>query len=101
MKKLLILILCLNTVLNVAGQTPKPGRSQRTPSTIAVIGGTLIDGSGRTPLKDSAVLIEGDHIKAAGARKGVRIPKGALIIDARGLVVAPGFIDMHNHSQGG
>ena len=68
---------------------------------IVLLGATLIDGSGRAPLRNSVVVLQGDSIVAVGSRKQVSIPAGARIIDARGLVVAPGFIDAHNHSDRG
>lgn len=71
------------------------------PLIIVILGATLIDGSGRAPLKDSVVVIEGDRIVAVGRRGKVTIPQEARVIDARGLVVAPGFIDAHNHSERG
>jgi N-acyl-D-amino-acid deacylase len=69
--------------------------------TIVILGATLIDGSGRAPIKDSAVVIRGDSIVAVGRRNQVKIPADARVIDARGMVVAPGFIDAHNHSDRG
>jgi len=69
--------------------------------TIVILGATLIDGSGRAPIKDSVVVIRGDSIVAVGRRNQVKIPKDARVIDARGMVVAPGFIDAHNHSDRG
>src|SRR5215211_6174068 len=69
--------------------------------TIVILGATLIDGSGRAPLRDSAVVIRGDSIVAVGRRGQVKIPRDARVIDARGMVVAPGFIDAHNHSDRG
>lgn len=71
------------------------------PLIIVILGATLIDGSGRAPIKDSVVVIENDRIVAVGRRGKVRIPQEARVIDARGLVVAPGFIDAHNHSERG
>jgi N-acyl-D-amino-acid deacylase len=68
---------------------------------IAIVGATLIDGSGRTPQRNSAVIIKGDSIVAAGQRERIKIPEEARLIDAKGLVVAPGFIDTHNHSDRG
>src|SRR5262245_5825077 len=68
---------------------------------IVLLGATLIDGSGRMPLQNSVVVIKGDSIVAVGSRGRVSIPAGARVIDARGLVVAPGFIDAHNHSDRG
>ena len=69
--------------------------------TIVILGATLIDGSGRAPLRDSAIVIRGDSIVAVGRRGQVRIPKDAQVLEARGMVVSPGFIDAHNHSDRG
>ncbi len=68
---------------------------------IAITGGALIDGSGRAPVSDAIVIINGDLIAAVGRRGQIKIPEGARVIDARGLIVAPGFIDTHNHSDRG
>jgi N-acyl-D-amino-acid deacylase len=76
-------------------------RSQAADDTIAIVGATLIDGSGRAALINSVVVLKSDSIIAVGKRSQVRIPAGARVIEARGLVVAPGFIDAHNHSDRG
>jgi N-acyl-D-amino-acid deacylase len=76
-------------------------RDAQSQETIAITGATLIDGSGRIPIKDAVVVIRGDSIVAAGRRGKIKIPDGAKVIDARALVLAPGFIDTHNHSDRG
>lgn len=57
--------------------------------------GKIVDGSGN-PWFDGDLAVRGDRIVAVG-----RVPAGAARreIDAQGLVVAPGFIDMHSHSD--
>lgn len=70
-------------------------------TTIVILGATLIDGSGRAPLRNSTVVLKGDSIVAVGRRGKVKIPAGAQVIDGRGLIVSPGFIDAHNHSDRG
>src|SRR4051812_18879941 len=57
-------------------------------------GGTVVDGTG-APAFAGDVAVRGDRIVAIGAAPG----RGAREIDARGLVVAPGFIDAHSHSD--
>jgi N-acyl-D-amino-acid deacylase len=86
-------------LLLVAGTTLFTSRAAD--DSIAIVGATLIDGSGREPVADSIVVLKGDSIVAAGKRNQVQIPAGARVIEARGLVVAPGFIDAHNHSDRG
>jgi predicted amidohydrolase YtcJ len=63
----------------------------------AILGGTLIDGTGRPPVKDSTVVIRDDWVLAAGRRDEVPIPEGAELIDASGKTVLPGLIDAHHH----
>src|SRR5262249_11937386 len=67
--------------------------------TLAMVGGTLIDGTGGAPVSDSAVLIEKGKIVAAGPRSLVKIPHGATKIDARGKTILPGLWDMHAHFE--
>lgn len=62
-----------------------------------IVGGTLIDGTGRPPVKDSVVVLKGDRILAVGKRGEVEIPAGAEVIDASGRTVLPGLIDAHTH----
>src|SRR6202140_2728253 len=58
-------------------------------------GGTVIDGTGG-PRRRADVAIAGDRIAAVG--EGART-QGAREIDVEGLVVAPGFIDVHTHDD--
>ena len=65
--------------------------------TLVIQGGTLIDGTGRPPIDNAVIVIEGDRFKAVGRSVEVAIPQGAQVIDARGKTVLPGFIDGHCH----
>ena len=67
--------------------------------TLAIVGGTLIDGTGSASVTDSAVVIEKGRIVAAGPRSFVKIPHGATKIDARGKTILPGLWDMHAHFE--
>jgi len=66
-------------------------------NTKVITGATLIDGTGRAPIKDAVIVIEGTRISVVGTRAKVKIPKGAQMLDARGKYVIPGLADMHNH----
>jgi len=63
----------------------------------ALVGGTLIDGFGGDPIKNSVVIIEGERIKAVGELGKLEIPKDAEIISTEGMSVLPGLWDMHVH----
>jgi len=76
-------------------------RSQRVDRPVAIVGATLIDGSGGPPLNNSVVIIQGDSIVRVGKQSSIKIPSDARTIDGRGLVISPGFIDSHNHSDRG
>lgn len=59
-------------------------------------GGTVVDGLGSRPqLRD--ILIEGDRIAAVSA--DLDVPDDAEIVEAHGLHVTPGFIDLHSHAD--
>jgi imidazolonepropionase-like amidohydrolase len=66
---------------------------------IALVGGTLIDGTGHEPIPDSVVVIEKGRIVDAGPKSRVKIPGGAQKIDARGKTILPGLWDMHAHFE--
>jgi len=65
--------------------------------TLALVGGTLIDGWGGTPLTDSVVLIEGERITAVGQVGRLAVPAGAKVVSTEGMSVLPGLWDMHVH----
>jgi N-acyl-D-aspartate/D-glutamate deacylase len=63
--------------------------------TLLIKGGTVLDGSG-APAVQADVAVEGDRIAAVGP--GLTGP-ARRVIEAAGLMVAPGFIDIHSHSD--
>ncbi len=67
---------------------------------IAIKAGTLIDGTGTTPLSDAVILVDGEKIIQVGPAAAVAIPPDAEVIDASTKVVLPGMIDGHVHVQG-
>ena len=61
---------------------------------LIIVGGSIIDGSGDAP-RAGTVVIAGNEIVSVGEGEGTQ---AADTIDATGLVVAPGFIDVHSHT---
>ena len=68
-------------------------------STLAIVGATLIDGTGAAPIPDSAVVIHNGRITAVGPRSKVKIPHDANVIEAGGKTILPGLWDMHAHFE--
>jgi N-acyl-D-aspartate/D-glutamate deacylase len=65
--------------------------------TLAIRGGTVVDGTGAPPVR-ADVVVEGERVVALGpdAAGGVGA-EGDVVLDATGLLVAPGFVDLHTH----
>ena len=63
-----------------------------------VKGGTLIDGSGKKPLKDPVIELNGRRIKRVGTKATVRIPPRATVIDCGNNTLMPGMMDLHIHT---
>jgi imidazolonepropionase-like amidohydrolase len=65
--------------------TPKPGA-------IAITGGKVLTVS-HGVIENGVVLIEGGKITGVGTMASVKVPKGATVVDAKGMTVYPGLID--------
>ena len=61
----------------------------------AWVGARIIDGSGRPPIENGTLLIQGGRIAAVGKR--VKLPAGVTRIDATGKTIIPGLINAHGH----
>jgi imidazolonepropionase-like amidohydrolase len=64
---------------------------------LALIGGTLIDGTGNAPIRDSVVLIRGQRIEKIGTTASLPMPDGYEAVSAEGLTALPGLWDLHVH----
>ena len=77
-------------------QAPE-SRSKPVAADVVLRGGTLIDGTG-APARRADLAIFGERIVAAGT---FEIGPNTKVIDVTSLIVAPGFIDLHTHSDRG
>jgi hypothetical protein len=89
-----LLLFCVTAALALAVAAPS---AQPQSTTTALVGGTVIDGNGGTPITDAVVVVTGSRITAVGPRANVRIPADANQVDARGRWIMPGMIDTNVH----
>ncbi|MGA8028454.1 MAG: amidohydrolase family protein [Bryobacteraceae bacterium] len=71
----------------------------RQTGTLAIMGATLIDGTGRAAINPATVITRDGKIVAAGASASVEVPGDAKNIDATGKYIIPGLWDMHAHYE--
>ncbi|MGH7631922.1 MAG: amidohydrolase family protein [Gemmatimonadales bacterium] len=65
--------------------------------TQAIVGGTLVDGTGAAPVANAVVLVRGGRVVCAGPGADCPVPRRARRIDAAGKWVMPGLVDAHVH----
>lgn len=73
---------------------PTPGAA---PPPIALVGATLVDGTGAPALRDAVVVMREGRIACAGARTACPVPTGVDTVSAAGKWIIPGLIDTHVH----
>jgi imidazolonepropionase-like amidohydrolase len=75
------------------------GFTAQTPSVTAIVGGRLIDGTGKPAIEDAVIVLKDGKIAAAGPSASTQVPEGAQIVDAHGKSVLPGLWEMHAHFE--
>src|SRR5262249_38365297 len=60
---------------------------------IVLKGARIIDGSGKPPIENGVLVVDGEKIAAVGGK----VPQGARVIDATGKTIIPGLINAHGH----
>jgi imidazolonepropionase-like amidohydrolase len=78
--------IAMTSAFPAAPGTPPPPR--------ALVGATLVDGTGAPPVPNATVVLRGGKIECAGR---CPVPAGVTVVDARGLWITPGLVDAHVH----
>jgi imidazolonepropionase-like amidohydrolase len=76
-----------------AGLTAQPA------SVTAIVGGRLIDGTGKPAIENAVVILKDGKIAAAGPASSTAVPEGAQVVDAHGKSMLPGLWEMHAHFE--
>ena len=77
--------------------TAFPSPPGAAPPPRALVGATLVDGSGGQPQADAVVILRGGLIECAGSRDDCPVPAGIGEVDLAGSWITPGLIDTHVH----
>jgi imidazolonepropionase-like amidohydrolase len=81
--------IAVTTAFDAPAGTPPPPR--------ALVGATLLDGTGRPAVRDAVVLLRGGKIECAGSKSDCPVPEGVARMDLSGRFIAPGLVDAHVH----
>jgi imidazolonepropionase-like amidohydrolase len=99
-----LILACAFVAVGICGCTTTSAPAAHVPvqgaalaADVAIVGATVIDGTGAAPLPAMTLLLRGDRIVAMGPSGEVAVPAGAQVIDATGKTVMPGLADMHVH----
>ena len=71
--------------------------AQGSNAVVAIVGATVIDGTGAAPIPNATIVMMDRRITAIGAKGSIAVPQGATVIDGTGKYVTPGFIDTNVH----
>ena len=94
MKKLLTVLALLAT--SAVGESELRAQA---PPVIALVGATLVDGTGAPPISDGTVVVRNGRIAEIGPSSQVAVPSDAVRLDLRGQTILPGLINVHGHAN--
>jgi imidazolonepropionase-like amidohydrolase len=95
--RLLLALAALVLGATISTRRDAAAREPQTSGKLALVGGTLIDGNGSTPIANSVVLVDNGRITAVGRVGALAVPAGYTVINTDGMTVLPGLFEMHAH----
>ena len=96
-RRLLVVVLAAGCVSALTAFQQSPASPRPVGSPVALVGGTLIDGTGAAPVLNSVVLIRGERIERIGTTESVTIGPEFEQVSTEGMTVLPGLWDLHVH----
>ena len=79
------------------GLTAGLAASRSVAQTTALVGGTIIDGTGRPATPDGVIVVQAGRLACVGTVDQCRIPANATRVDVTGRFITPGLVDSHVH----
>jgi imidazolonepropionase-like amidohydrolase len=85
-------------ILTAAGLLLLPAAlTAQAPPAVALVGATLVDGTGAAAVPDATIVLRDEGIACVGRGAACPIPRDARTVDVRGKWIIPGLIDTHVH----
>jgi len=79
------------------GADPESSADAAEAAALAIVGATVIDGSGAEPVPGATVVVRDGRIESVGPSAEVEVPADAEVLDAAGKHLVPGLINAHGH----
>ncbi len=89
--------LLVTVICGVALRNQRVVSAQGSSAVVAIVGATVIDGTGAAAIPNATIVMKDRRITAIGAKGSIAVPQGATVIDGTGKYVTPGFIDTNVH----
>ncbi|MEP6835290.1 MAG: amidohydrolase family protein [Gemmatimonas sp.] len=87
----------VNDMVAVAARTKQTARGDLQRGEVALVGATLVDGTGQAAIPNATVIVNHGKIVAAGPSATTKVPAGARRVDVTGKTIVPGLWDSHAH----
>jgi imidazolonepropionase-like amidohydrolase len=88
---------CFLVIIGVAVAAAR----QTPPSTTALVGARIIDGTGAAPIENATLLVTDGRVTRVGPSESVSVPQGSTRVDVAGKTIIPGLINSHGHLGNG
>jgi N-acyl-D-amino-acid deacylase len=88
-------LLVATAIVAIAALDCSIGGAQPSQYDVVITGGTVIDGTGKPGVRADVAIKDGRIVQVGSVARG----QAADTINARGLIVAPGFLDVHTHAD--
>jgi imidazolonepropionase-like amidohydrolase len=97
MRSLYAVLVVAGLTMTAAGAQQRAAGRASQDGPMALVGGTVIDGTGKAPVRDGVVLIRAGRIEAVGTTESLPVPEGYVAVSTEGMTVLPGLWDLHVH----
>ncbi len=97
MKRFFVVLVSLTLAALFAAAYAAPPQQAPANATTVIEGARVIDSVSNAAIENAVIVIQGDRIRAIGARASVQIPANARTVNMAGKTIMPGIVNVHGH----